>query len=174
MTCHVRIEAIVPDGDATHVFDRVQDYERYTDYTDTVQSVTVTPDGADGINRTDRTDQTDGTDTVESAWEVHFRSGLLRWTERDVMDPVARRITFDQLTGDFASFAGTWDITQAGTDVSVLFTCEFDLGIPSLEPIINPVAMRALDESMGLILRGLLGEDIRLTGSRRDTAAAMH
>lgn len=160
MTCHVRIEAIVPDGDATHVFDRVQDYERYTEYTDTVRSVTVTPDGVD-------------TDTVESAWEVHFRSGLLRWTERDVMDPVARRITFDQLTGDFASFAGTWDITQAGTDVSVLFTCEFDLGIPSLEPIINPVAMRALDESMGLILRGLLGEDIRLTGSRRDTAAAM-
>ncbi|MEV6545882.1 SRPBCC family protein [Streptomyces sp. NPDC051665] len=160
MTCHVRIEAIVPDGDATHVFDRVQDYERYTEYTDTVRSVTVTPDGADS-------------DTVESAWEVRFRSGLLRWTERDVMDPVARRITFDQLTGDFASFAGTWDITQAGTDVSVLFTCEFDLGIPSLEPIINPVAMRALDESMGLILRGLLGEDIRLTGSRRDTAAAM-
>ncbi|MEV6513394.1 SRPBCC family protein [Streptomyces sp. NPDC051642] len=158
MTCHVRIEAIVPDGDATHVFDRVQDYERYTDHTDTVRSVTVTPDGPD---------------TVESAWEVRFRSGLLRWTERDVMDPVARRITFDQLTGDFASFAGTWDITQAGTDVSVLFTCEFDLGIPSLEPIINPVAMRALDESMGLILRGLLGEDIRLTGSRRDTAAAM-
>ncbi|WP_416960541.1 type II toxin-antitoxin system RatA family toxin [Streptomyces sp. Agncl-13] len=160
MTCHVRIEAIVPDGDATHVFDRVQDYERYTEYTDTVRSVTVTPDGVD-------------TGTVESAWEVHFRSGLLRWTERDLMDPVARRITFDQLTGDFASFAGTWDITQAGTDVSVLFTCEFDLGIPSLEPIINPVAMRALDESMGLILRGLLGEGIRLTGSRRDTAAAM-
>ena len=158
MTCHVRIEATVPDGDATHVFDRVQDYERYTDHTDTVRSVTVTPDGPD---------------TVESAWEVRFRSGLLRWTERDVMDPVARRITFDQLTGDFASFAGTWDITQAGTDVSVLFTCEFDLGIPSLEPIINPVAMRALDESMGLILRGLLGEDIRLTGSRHDTAAAM-
>lgn len=158
MTCHVRIEAIVPDGDATHVFDRVQDYERYTEYTDTVRSVTVTPGGAG---------------TVESAWEVHFRSGLLRWTERDLMDPVARRITFDQLTGDFASFAGTWDITQAGTDVSVLFTCEFDLGIPSLEPIINPVAMRALDESMGLILRGLLGEGIRLTGSRRDTAAAM-
>ena len=158
MTCHVRIEATVPDGDATHVFDRVQDYERYTDHTDTVRSVTVTSDGPD---------------TVESAWEVRFRSGLLRWTERDVMDPVARRITFDQLTGDFASFAGTWDITQAGTDVSVLFTCEFDLGIPSLEPIINPVAMRALDESMGLILRGLLGEDIRLTGSRHDTAAAM-
>jgi ribosome-associated toxin RatA of RatAB toxin-antitoxin module len=166
MTCHVRIEAIVPDGDATHVFDRVQDYERYTDYTDTVRSVTVTPGGTGG------TGWTGGADTVESAWEVHFRSGLLRWTERDVMDPVARRITFDQLTGDFASFAGTWDITQAGSEVSVLFTCEFDLGIPSLEPIINPVAMRALDESMGLILRGLLGEDIRLTGSRRDTATA--
>ncbi|MFJ9249448.1 type II toxin-antitoxin system RatA family toxin [Streptomyces sp. NPDC101776] len=158
MTCHVRIEAIVPNGDATHVFDRVQDYERYTEYTDTVRSVTVTPDAAG---------------TVVSAWEVRFRSGLLRWTERDVMDPVARRITFDQLTGDFASFAGQWEITQAGGDVSVLFTCEFDLGIPSLEPIINPVAMRALDESMGLILRGLLGDDIRLTGSRRDTATAV-
>lgn len=158
MTCHVRIEAIVPGGDVSQVFDRVQDYARYTEYTDTVRSVTVTP-GAAG--------------TVESAWEVRFRSGLLRWTERDVVDPVARRITFDQLTGDFASFAGTWDITQAGGDVSVLFTCEFDLGIPSLEPIINPVAMRALDESMGLVLRGLLGPDIRLTGSRRDTDTAL-
>lgn len=173
MTCHVRIEAIVPDGDATHVFDRVQDYERYTEYTDTVRSVTVTPAGTDGTDRTGGTHRTARTAIVESAWEVHFRSGLLRWTERDVMDPVARRITFDQLTGDFASFAGTWDITETGTDVSVLFTCEFDLGIPSLEPIINPVAMRALDESMGLILHGLLGEDIRLTGSRHDTAAAM-
>ncbi|MET7574755.1 SRPBCC family protein [Streptomyces sp. NPDC005492] len=158
MTCHVRIEAIVPGGDATHVFDRVQDYERYTEYTDTVQSVTVTPGRAG---------------TVDSAWEVRFRSGLLRWTERDVMDPVARRITFDQLTGDFARFTGTWDIAQAGLDATVLFTCEFDLGIPSLEPIINPVAMRALEESMGLILRGLLGEAIRLTGARRDTAAAL-
>ncbi|MFJ9894477.1 type II toxin-antitoxin system RatA family toxin [Streptomyces sp. NPDC091280] len=156
MTCHVTVEAIVPDQDAARVFDRVQDYERYTEYTETVRSVTVTPGPAD---------------TLESAWEVRFRGGLLRWTERDVMDPAARRITFDQLTGDFARFTGTWDITQAGRDVTVLFACAFDLGIPSLEPIINPVAMRALDESMGLILRGLLGAEIRLTGSRRDTSA---
>ncbi|MEW1829792.1 hypothetical protein [Streptomyces sp. NPDC088196] len=66
------------------------------------------------------------------------------------MDPVARRITFDQLTGDFAGF----------------------LSIPGLEPIVTPVETRALDETMSLVLRGLLGPDTRLTGSRRDTDAA--
>ncbi|MFI6464823.1 hypothetical protein [Streptomyces sp. NPDC050528] len=58
---------------------------------------------------------------------------------------------FDQLTGDFAGF----------------------LGIPSLEQIVTPVAMRAWDKTMSLIVRGLLGPDIRLTGSRRDTDAVL-
>ncbi|GAA3308531.1 type II toxin-antitoxin system RatA family toxin [Streptomyces cinereospinus] len=156
MPCFIRVEGLLDNRDADEVFDRVRDFERYADHTDTVREVTVTAADAG---------------TVDSAWAVNFRGGVLRWTERDVVDTATRTVTFEQLTGDFARFVGTWDVRRAGDDVVVLFSCEFDMGIPSLEPIINPVAMRALVDSIGLILRGLLGEDIELTSSYRDTAA---
>ncbi|MEV7867358.1 SRPBCC family protein [Streptomyces sp. NPDC088124] len=156
MACHLHIEGLLTDDDADRVFGLIRDFERYSDHTDAVREIKVTADEAG---------------TVDSSWAVNFRGGVLYWTERDVVDPVARHITFDQLTGDFARFAGSWDVRQADRDVVVLFSCEFDLGIPSLEPIINPVAMRALTDSIGLILRGLLGQGIQLTSSGRDTAA---
>ncbi|MFI5800463.1 type II toxin-antitoxin system RatA family toxin [Streptomyces sp. NPDC051677] len=155
MPCLIRVEGLLTSRDADEVFDRVRDFERYADHTDAVREVTVVADEAG---------------TVDSAWAVNFRSGVLQWTERDVIDPVARSITFEQLTGDFARFVGSWDVRQTDDDVVVLFSCEFDMGIPSLEPIINPVAMRALIDSIGLILRGLLGDDIELTSSSKDTA----
>ncbi|KUN76637.1 type II toxin-antitoxin system RatA family toxin [Streptomyces griseoruber] len=155
MPCFIRVEGLLSDRDADEVFDRVSDFERYAHHTDAVREVTVTADDAG---------------TVDSAWAVNFRGGVLHWTERDVVDRVARNITFEQLTGDFARFVGTWDVREVGDDVVVLFSCEFDMGIPSLEPIINPVAMRALIDSIALILRGLLGEDIELTSSHRDAA----
>ncbi|WP_406197953.1 SRPBCC family protein [Kitasatospora sp. NBC_01560] len=155
MPCLIRVEGLLPGQDADEVFDRIRDFERYADHTDAVREVTVTSDRAG---------------TVDSAWAVNFRSGVLRWTERDVIDAAARAITFEQLTGDFARFVGAWDVRQTGDDVVVLFSCEFDMGIPSLEPIINPVAMRALIDSIGLILRGLLGEGIEITSSHQDTA----
>ncbi|GAA1933008.1 aromatase/cyclase [Kitasatospora viridis] len=155
MPCLIRVEGLLSGQDADEVFDRIRDFERYADHTDAVREVTVTADQAG---------------TVDSAWAVNFRGGVLRWTERDVIDAPARAITFEQLTGDFARFVGTWDVRQTGDDVVVLFSCEFDMGIPSLEPIINPVAMRALIESIGLILRGLLGEGIEITSSHQDTA----
>ncbi|KUO09844.1 type II toxin-antitoxin system RatA family toxin [Streptomyces sp. DSM 15324] len=155
MPCFIRVEGLLSGRNADEVFERVRDFERYADHTDAVREVTVTADDAG---------------TVDSAWAVNFRGGVLHWTERDVVDAAARTITFEQLTGDFARFDGSWDVQQAGDDVVVLFSCEFDMGIPSLEPIINPVAMRALIDSIGLILRGLLGEDIELTSSHRDTA----
>lgn len=38
------------------------------------------------------------------------------------------------------------------------FRAAFDLGIPSLASIIDPIAERTLAENMQLILRGLTGE----------------
>ncbi|MFE9423195.1 type II toxin-antitoxin system RatA family toxin [Kitasatospora sp. NPDC006697] len=156
MPCSIRVEGLLSGRDADEVFDRIRDFERYADHTDAVREVTVTADRAG---------------TVDSAWAVNFRGGVLRWTERDVIDAAARTIAFEQLTGDFARFVGSWDVRPTGDRIAVLFSCEFDLGIPSLEPIINPVAMRALIDSIGRILRGLLGEGIELTSSHQDTAA---
>lgn len=142
---HVTLEVLVPSADADTVFARISDFEQYAKYTSAVREITID-------------DVSDGTST--STWSVNFRKGVLRWRERDRMDPIARRIEYEQIDGDFERFAGTWQISQAEGAVKVVFTATFDLGIPTLALIIDPIAERALSENIKAILVGLLGADI--------------
>lgn len=142
---YVEIETLVPAADADVVFDRVCDFTHYAEYTDAVREVIVGP-AVDGM--------------IESEWSVYFRNGILCWSERDYIDRDARAIAFEQLDGDFDQFSGTWSVEPVGDDVRVVFTASFDLGMPSLAPIIDPIAERTLRENMQSILRGLLGQDI--------------
>ena len=50
-------------------------------------------------------------------------------------------------------------MTPAGQDARVVFTAEFDLCMPSIADLINPIAERALRENLEAILRGLLGDN---------------
>lgn len=141
----ITLETLVPAGDAATIFALISDFPRYADYTDAVREV--------------RIDHVDG-DTTTSTWSVNFRNGVLCWSERDRIDPVKHHIEFEQIDGDFHRFAGTWQVTATGSDVLVLFTAEFDLGMPSLAAIIDPIAERTLRENMQSILSGLLGSDV--------------
>ncbi len=141
----VLVTADVPGSAADAVFAAVADFAAYPEHTDAVREVVVTPvpDGA-----------------LESAWEVNFRSGVLAWTERDVVDPAARRIAFEQVDGDFAVFTGSWEVDPDADGSTVRFTAAFDLGMPSLAPMIDPIAERTLAENVRAILGGLLGPDV--------------
>ncbi len=97
---------------------------------------------------------------VESDWEVNFRSGVLAWTERDTVDAGARRIDFEQVDGDFVLFTGTWAVEPDGGGSVVRFTASFDLGMPSLAPMIDPIAVRTLVDNVQAILSGLLGPHV--------------
>lgn len=154
---YVEIEALVPATNADLVFDRVCDFTHYTEYTNAVREVTVRP-AVDGM--------------IESEWSVYFRNGILCWSERDHIDRDARAITFEQLDGDFDQFNGTWSVEPVGDDVRVVFTASFDLGMPSLAAIIDPIAERTLRENMRLILRGLLGQDIVFVDSDSTSLSA--
>lgn len=136
---------LVPDADATAVFDRISDFPRYADYTDAVREV--------------RIEQREG-DHLTSVWAVNFRNGVLCWTERDHIDAQALEIEFEQTAGDFASFTGSWRVEQVEGNVAVLFTATFDLGMPTLAAIIDPIAEQALVDNIQAILRGLLGETV--------------
>jgi ribosome-associated toxin RatA of RatAB toxin-antitoxin module len=154
----VKVEALVPDTDADTVFARISDFERYSHCTDAVREITVRPLG-DGL--------------AESAWSVNFRNGIMCWSERDHIDPAQRVITFEQLDGDFDELSGQWTVTPAGEDVRVVFTTEFDLGMPSIAAMINPVAERILQENIEAILRGLLREyTVRFSADAEPSASA--
>lgn len=157
----VTIETLVPhDVDpvsADSVFQRISDFTRYADYTDAVRSVTV-------IARDDG--------AMDSEWSVNFRNGVLCWSERDWIDPISRSISFTQLAGDFEQFQGSWAVTPTGADVTVRFTANFDLGMPSLAAIIDPIAERALQDNMHSILRGLLGPAVIFIDADSDAVEA--
>ncbi|MGW0554247.1 type II toxin-antitoxin system RatA family toxin [Streptomyces sp. NPDC002926] len=139
----VTVDALVTGTSAAAVFDRLRDFASYPRYTDAVRQVVVT--GVDA-------------DTVDSDWSVNFRNGVLCWSERDRIDASALTIDFAQSDGDFDRFEGSWRVRQDDESVTVRFTAAFDLGMPSLAAIIDPIATRALTESITSILRGLLGE----------------
>lgn len=140
----VSVAAAVPGARPDEVFAAVADFAAYAGHTEVVREVMVTETPAG----------------VESAWWVNFRSGVLAWTERDDIDRDGRRITFEQLDGDFALFTGSWAVDPAGDGAAVLFDATFDLGMPSLAPMIDPIAERALVDTIRAILGGLLGPGI--------------
>lgn len=141
----VTVEVLVPEAAADAVFARISDFEQYAAHTPAVREITI-----DGVS--------DGSSS--STWSVNFRNGVLRWRETDRFDPIARRIEYQQIDGDFETFDGSWQVSQEGSTVRVTFRASFDLGMPTLAPMIDPIAERALKDNITAILVGLLGEQV--------------
>lgn len=146
---HVELEAQVPSERAETVYDAVTHWERFPELAPHVNAAVVhgAPPAAD----------------CSSSWELHFRSGLLRWTERDDFRRDALEIGFEQTDGDFDSFTGCWTMRQDGDDVRVRFEADFDFGIPSLEGILDPIAERVIKETVAWAVTGLFAAT-RLVG----------
>lgn len=137
VSLHIPLPMVTPD----HAYRVLGDFRRYPELTPAVNSVIVEPDPSGGCT---------------SHWEVNFRRGVLRWSERDQFDPLARVLSYEQIDGDFLLFNGEWRVESDGGDGSIVtFSANFDLGIPSLAPILEPVAESALKENISLIVGGL-------------------
>jgi ribosome-associated toxin RatA of RatAB toxin-antitoxin module len=141
---HVQLDASIPGVDPGTVFDNILRFERYPALAPHVQSVTVS--------------QTVPSPTGVSAWELHFRSGLLRWSEQERFLRGERRLEFEQTQGDFDSFAGFWVFQPEGGEVRVHFQADFDFGIPSLEGILDPIAERVIRETVAWAVVGMFSQ----------------
>ncbi|MFF2044455.1 type II toxin-antitoxin system RatA family toxin [Kitasatospora sp. NPDC048239] len=140
----VSIHILAPAISPAEAYRRISDFGRYPELTETVENVVVQEPSADG--------------SVLSEWTVHFRNGLLKWSERDTFHPEELAISFEQVKGDFAEFRGDWKVEADGEGTLVRFLAEFDLGIPTLAAILDPVAETALRGNILKIVDGLLGE----------------
>lgn len=158
---HVTVRMTAHDVDPETAYQRIRDFRRYPEVTETVREVVVHPPGPDG--------------TVVSDWTVRFRNGLMCWRERDAFHPEALTLGFTQLSGDFEVFEGTWRCAPSaahGTDVT--FEAAFDLGIPTLAELLDPVAESTLRGNIERILTGLLGRVTAAAAPLADTAAPVH
>ncbi|MER8187616.1 SRPBCC family protein [Kitasatospora sp. NPDC094015] len=138
---HVELDAVVSSERAEDVYAAVLRWERYPELAPHVRATTVHSTLPEPVG--------------SSSWELHFRSGLLRWTEADTFLPEQLEIRFEQTDGDFDSFTGTWRMSQDGDDVAVHFEADFDFGIPSLEGILDPIAERVIRETVAWAVTGL-------------------
>ncbi|QOV39868.1 SRPBCC family protein [Streptomyces ferrugineus] len=142
---HVVLHAIADGLEPAAVYHRITDFRRYPELTDTVREVSVDtlPDGS-----------------VVSDWTVSFRGGLMRWRERDTFAPDTLTLTFEQLGGDFQTFEGSWRCEPRDDGTLIVFTASFDLGIPTLAEILDPVAESTLRTNIARIVAGLVGAEV--------------
>jgi hypothetical protein len=144
----VRVGAIVDLDDPREALRLVTDYRRWPQASESVRSVVVD-------------DQGDGTNV--STWEVVFRGGLMRWTERDRLYLDEGRQTFALIEGDPHGFAGTWTVEQRGEACALVMDADFDLGMPSLSHVLDPMAIETLEDAVADVIRGLFGADTPLS-----------
>ena len=137
----VEVLAEIPHLSQNEIFNRLRDFNAYMRYSNAVREVEVHSEDAN---------------SSISSWEVNFRQGILRWTERDLFYPSTFTICFEQIEGDAAHFSGKWEVTQQEKYSLVRFYAIFDMGIPSLSDMIEPIAEQALRENIKSILVGLL------------------
>lgn len=136
----VHLQGVSRGVDARTIFDRLCDFTAYPNMAPSVLSVTVEPvrDPGEGTQLT--------------TWEVSFRGGVLSWSEYERIDPQRLEISFSQVEGDMADFEGSWEVTEDAGDAVIGFRATFDLGIPTLADILNPVATRALEDNIEEII----------------------
>lgn len=146
---NVRLGALIKNTPPEKVFDSVIRFERYPALAPHVQSTVV--------------HETLPAPTGRSSWELHFRSGLLRWTEHDRFLTDDLVIEFEQETGDFDHFAGRWALRSSGADTRLEFDADFDFGIPSLEGILDPIAERVIKETVAWAVVGMF-DDVDIDG----------
>ncbi|MEU6229181.1 SRPBCC family protein [Streptomyces sp. NPDC047042] len=144
----VIVQVVAEERTARQAYDLICDFRRYPELTDKVNEVVVHPPEADGSLRSD--------------WSVIFRNGMMRWSELDRFVPETLTVEFEQIKGDFEVFRGSWACEEReeegeGSVTLVTFRSEFDLGIPSLAEILDPVAESTLRDNILRILEGLMG-----------------
>jgi ribosome-associated toxin RatA of RatAB toxin-antitoxin module len=114
--------------DVAHVWNVVCDFESHPEYMADVLEVRY-------LERTAA--------TALSSWRVLLNGSELTWVERDLFTPPSR-IDFDQTEGDLELFRGSWSLAGSDGCVRVSLEIEFDLGIPSLAAVLDPVGIQAI------------------------------
>lgn len=127
----VHTEMEVPGVSLEDVWRVVSDFEQFPVLMPNVLSVDVV--------------SSDDTSTVTS-WRVVLEGSEMTWDERDTFEPY-ERITFEQVDGDLDVFRGEWTLAESDNGVLVTLTVEFDLGIPSLAMVLNPVGVKAIQNN---------------------------
>lgn len=97
-----------------------------------------------------------GEDENLSSWKVLLNGSELTWIEKDYFYPY-KKIVFEQTEGDLEVYKGEWAIQydELTCEATVTLVIEFDLGIPSLEDMLNPIGIKAIKSNSNQMLNAI-------------------
>jgi ribosome-associated toxin RatA of RatAB toxin-antitoxin module len=133
-----------PSFSAARAYEALRDLDSYMNHSPAVRKVTV--------------EETD--EGTISHWEVNFRNGILEWSELDVFDDENHSVTFTCRDGDPEYFAGSWSAYDDEDGCHVRFEAEFDIGIPTLSRMLDPLASSTLRENIVKTMQGVMGDEL--------------
>jgi len=94
----------------------------------------------------------DSSHSTKSKWSVILRESIMEWVEIDQYKKEEGKIEFCQTQGDLEMLQGSWQLhpVSGGTEIRLLM--EFKIGIPSIEELLTPIAVSALEENCKIML----------------------
>jgi ribosome-associated toxin RatA of RatAB toxin-antitoxin module len=114
-------------------WDVINDVESYSRLMNHVKSVTV---------------KERGPNYRLAEWQIDLKGCVMRWVEREEIYPDRYRIEYRAVKGDLAEFDGYWQLEPLTNDTCrAVHSVRFEIGIPMLSQILNPVAERAIREN---------------------------
>lgn len=136
--------AEVIDAPVDKVWDIVNDVESYPRLMEHVRSLKVLESGPNYRH---------------TAWEVELKGCIMRWVEREDSDPERYRIEYRQLKGDLSQFEGYWQLEALTPATSrAILSVRFEIGIPTLSEMLNPIAESAIRDTSQKMLMSLASE----------------
>lgn len=124
------------------VWEAVLDIERYPDLMTNVVSVKI--------------EEWETPTSRRSQWAMIIKGATLVWRDREFIDHDEHTVNFTQVSGDLERFEGAWELTAKEAELTrVRLTISFEIGIPLLAGMLNPVAQRALYGNAREMLEGV-------------------
>ena len=96
-----------------------------------------------------------GKDYRRVAWEVDLKGCVMRWVEYEAIDQARHRIDYHQVDGDLGDFRGYWELDGVGDGTRVVLLVDFDIGMPTLSEMLDPVAVQAVEQNSRAMLASL-------------------
>jgi len=126
--------------DLKTVYELAKDLPAFVDYLPAVRSITV-------VER--------GNNYLVTDWDLDVAGRSYRWRERDEFHDYARAIRYRLVVGDLSRYEGEWRFDQAGDGVQVRLFVDFEVGVPMLGALLDPMFARGVEENKEQLLRAL-------------------
>ena len=127
-------------GDPAEAYEIAKRMEEYPKFMENLDYVLVVERG-DGYTITD--------------WQAKLEGRKFRWQEKDVFDDDNHTITYKQTVGDMKKFEGQWSFVPEGDITSITLTVDFEMGIPVLAALLNPIAKKAIKSNSDAMLEAI-------------------